>query len=50
MGAFCSFVLLFLMIGYTVYKADILQGKKDVDILSAVNQFHFDDSYVFGAN
>ena len=37
------------MIAYTGYKVSILEGKKSVDILQAVNKDHFDENYTFGA-
>ena len=50
MGTFCSFLLLLTLIVYAGYKVNILQGKKSVDILQAVNKHYFDDDYTFGAN
>ena len=49
MGALCSFILFVVIIAYTCYKVDVLVGKKSVDILSAVNENYYDDSYIFGA-
>ena len=49
MGTFCSFLLLITLIVYAGYKVNILQGKKSVDVLQAVNKNYFDDDYTFGA-
>ena len=34
---------------YAGYKIDVLMGRKDVDILQAVQEDHLDDSYIFTA-
>ena len=47
MGAFCSLLLQILVIVYAGYKIDVLVGRKDVDILQAVQEGHLDDSYIF---
>ena len=49
MGSFCSILLLVVLFAYAGYKASILEGKKKVDIVQAVQENYFDDSYVFGA-
>ena len=49
MGALCSIILLILMLIYTGYKISILEGKKDIDIVQAIKENHFDYSHVFGA-
>ena len=48
-GALCSILLLIIMLVYTGYKISILEGKKDIDIVQAVKENHFDNSHVFGA-
>ena len=48
-GAFCSLLLLIVMVVYTGYKISILSGKKSIDIIQAVKENHFDDSHVFSA-
>ena len=48
-GALCSILLLILMLIYTGYKLSILEGKKDIDIVQAVKEDHFDESHMFGA-
>ena len=42
-GTFCSVLLIIIVIGYTVMKIDVLLGKKDIDILMAVNESFLDD-------
>ena len=49
MGALCSIILLILMLIYTGYKISILEGKKDIDIVQAIKENHFDQSHVFGS-
>jgi len=41
MGSLCSIILMALTILYSIQKADVLISKKDVDILSTIN----DDTY-----
>ena len=48
-GAVCSILLTILMLAYTGYKISILTGKKDIDIVQAVKENHFDYSHIFGA-
>ena len=43
-------MLFIILIAYAGYKISILEGKKKVDILQAVKENHFDDSYVFQAD
>ena len=50
LGTFCSFVLLICLIAYAGYKASVLERKQSVDILTAVVEDYYDDSYVFGAD
>ena len=49
MGTFCSFLLFIILIAFTGYKVSILERKKSVDILQAVNKNRFDVEYTFGA-
>ena len=49
MGALCSLLLLIIMISYAGYKVSILEGKKNIDVVQAVKERHFDDSHVFGS-
>ena len=42
-------MLFIILIAYAGYKISILEGKKSVDILQAVKEKHFDDSYIFQA-
>ena len=48
-GTVSSFLLVILLIVYTYYKFDIMLGKKDVDIISAVKENYFKPEYTFGA-
>ena len=48
-GAICSILLFVVVLAYTVYKISVLEGKTSIDILQAVKENHFDDSYVFGS-
>ena len=41
MGSFLSFILFCLVVIFTYLKADVLIQKKDVDVLSTVNDRHF---------
>ena len=47
MGALCSLLLLVIMLAYTGYKIYILEGKKSIDIIQAVQENYFDDSHEF---
>ena len=49
MGALCSILLLIVMITYTGYKISILEGKKSIDIVSAVRENYFRSDNKFGA-
>ena len=49
-GTVNSFLLLIFLIVYTYYKFDIMLEKKDVDILSAVLEDHFQADYQFKSN
>ena len=42
-GALCSLLLTLILLFYTGYKISILEGKKDIDIVQAVKENHFDD-------
>ena len=46
-GSLCSLLLFIILINYTILKMDVLLQKKDVDILSAVNENYHTDEYVF---
>ena len=48
-GAVGSFLLFALTIAFTGYKISLFEAKSSIDILSAVNEDHFDSSYKFGA-
>ena len=49
MGALCSILLLIIMMAYTSYKIYIANSKRNIDIIQAVKENHFDDSHVFSA-
>ena len=46
-GAVCSILLTILLITYAGYKVSVLEGKKSIDIIQAVVENHFDDTYKF---
>ena len=47
MGALCSILLTVIMTVYAGYKISILEGKKSIDIVQAVQENFFDDTHVF---
>ena len=49
MGAICSILLTLLLIAYMVYKATVLEGRKNVDIIQTITENYFDEHYTFGA-
>lgn len=49
MGSICSILLTVLMVTYGYQKMDVLVSRKDVDVLSTVNDLHFTDDDVFSA-
>ena len=48
MGSLCTLLLLVFLIVAAVYKVTILEGKKAIDILSVVEENHFDEDFIFG--
>ena len=46
-GGICSFILMIVIGLYTYLKADVLMHKKDVDILSTINDRTFTPDDVF---
>ena len=46
-GSLCSLLLLVIIMGYAYTKLDVLLMRKDVDVISTVNDLHFDDSFIF---
>ena len=48
-GALCSLLLLVVMVTYTGYKIYILEGRKSIDIISAVKENYFNNENKFGA-
>ena len=49
MGTFCTIFALIIVATYAIQKLDILLHKKDVDIISATKEFHFDSNDMFGS-
>ena len=49
MGAFCSMVLMLILLAITVNKIEIMFSKKDVDILTALNDSYLDSDFSFKA-
>ena len=49
MGAFCSMVLMFILLAYTLQKVEVMLSKKDVDILTALNDSYLDSDFSFNA-
>ena len=47
MGSICSLMILALVVMYSYQKVDILWNKKDVDVLSTINDSHFDSDFIF---
>ena len=47
MGSLCSLIVLLFVVAYAGQKMEILLNKKDVDVLSTVNDSHFDPDYIF---
>ena len=49
MGAFCSFILFIAVLSYAAYKTNIMIAKKDVDIVQALLEDHFEPGFTFNA-
>ena len=49
MGSICTLLLVVFLIIATAYKVTLLEGKRAIDIISAVEENHYDQSYIFGA-
>ena len=47
MGSACSLLLLSVTLIYAYFKFEVLLHKKDVNILSAVKDLHYDDDFIF---
>lgn len=47
MGALCSIILTIVVLLYTYQKLDVFLAKKDVDILSTINDLHWTDDDIF---
>ena len=48
MGSICSILVLAVVVLYMYQKTDVLISKKDVDVLSTINDSHFNPDYIFG--
>ena len=46
-GSICSFLVFFLICIYGTLKIDVLIAKKDVDMLSAILDYYYDEGYIF---
>ena len=46
-GFFCTVILTLLIISYTYQKIDVLENKKDIDILATTTHSHFTSDYIF---
>ena len=46
-GSICTLIIFVIVLGYMYLKIDVLISKKDIDILSTVEEFHYDADYVF---
>ena len=44
-GSLCSLILFFVVLMYSYLKYTVLRDKKDVDILSAINDSFYDETY-----
>ena len=48
MGAFCSLLLTIVLLAYAMQKIEVMLSKKDIDILTALNDSYFDSDFSFG--
>ena len=48
MGAFCSLFLTIVLLAYTMQKIEVMISKKDIDILTSLNDSYFDSDFSFG--
>ena len=48
-GALCSIIFVITLLSYAGYKIWILEGRKNVNILQAVKEDHFADTYTFSS-
>ena len=46
-GFICTVILTLLIVSYTYQKIDVLENKKDIDILATTTQAHFSSDYIF---
>ena len=50
MGSICTLFLFMLICMYGYQKMDVLVAKKDVDMLSAVLDYYYDEDFTFNYN
>ena len=46
-GFFCTVILCLLILSYTYQKIDVLQNKKDVDILATTTHSYYNPDFIF---
>ena len=49
-GTFMSILMLIILVIYTMLKVDVLISKNQVDIISAINEDHFDENLTFSSS
>lgn len=47
MGSLCSIILATVMLAYMYQKMDVLIARKDVDVLSTINDQFYSDDFIF---
>ena len=47
MGSLCSIILATVMLAYMYQKMDVLIARKDVDVLSTINDQYYEDDFIF---
>ena len=46
-GSICTFSVIILVVWYSYIKMEVLLLRKDVDIISAINEYHYSEDYKF---
>ena len=49
MGTLCTILLFLIILAYTVQKMEVLFSKKDIDIITALNDSSLDSDFRFGS-
>ena len=44
-GSICTFFLVAVVVWYTYLKLEVLIHRRDVDVLSAINEYHYEEDY-----